>query len=117
MLFTPTPPVISQNARLLDAQRISDGLFVMLKEVPSSSSEALIACYLSSDSLRNDPRNHAVPVLDVFPDPLDDKKTLLVFPLLGHVEKPPFISIPEVIGFIEQTLEVRFVRNASNHSP
>ncbi|KIO23719.1 hypothetical protein M407DRAFT_48980, partial [Tulasnella calospora MUT 4182] len=93
------------NPSLLDAQRISDGLFVMLKEVHSSSSEAFIARFLSSELLRNDPRNHAVPVLDVFPDPLDDKKVLLVFPLLRHVQKPPFLSIPEALDLIEQTLE------------
>lgn len=78
----------------------------MFKEAYANSSEALIACFFSSDTLKNDPRNHAVPVLDVFPDPLDDKKVILVFPLLRHGHRTPFVSIPEALDFIGQTLEV-----------
>ncbi|KAG9041186.1 hypothetical protein FS837_012635 [Tulasnella sp. UAMH 9824] len=90
---------------ILDAQRISDGLVVVLKEIDAKSTEGPITSFLSSESIKDDPRNHAVPVLDVLVDNLDDQKLLLVLPLLRRVNSPDFESVPEVLDLIQQTLE------------
>ncbi|KAG8920047.1 hypothetical protein FRC01_000951 [Tulasnella sp. 417] len=90
---------------LLDAQRISDGLVVMLKEIDAKSTEGPITSLLSSQLLRSDPRNHAVPVLDVLVDNTNDQKSLLILPLLRVIDNPELESIPEALDLIEQTLE------------
>ncbi|KIO23717.1 hypothetical protein M407DRAFT_77767 [Tulasnella calospora MUT 4182] len=96
---------VNIRVRLLDAQRISDGQFVMIKEVKSSSKEGLIACYLSSEKFKSDPRNHAVPVLDVLKDVVRSGTVLLVFPVLRHITDPPISSVSEALDLVGQTLE------------
>ncbi|KIO18908.1 hypothetical protein M407DRAFT_31417 [Tulasnella calospora MUT 4182] len=90
---------------ILDAQRISDGMVVVLKEIDAKSSEGPITSFLSSESIKGNPRNHAVPVLDILVDNLDDQKLLLVLPLLREINSPDFDSIPEVLDLVQQTLE------------
>lgn len=69
--------------------------------------EIAIAKYLSSEASSEDPRNHCVPVLDFFPDPLDHEIYLMVMPYLRPFDDPPFGAIGEVIDCVQQTLEVR----------
>ena len=63
----------------------------------------------SHDNLRNDPRNHCVPVLDAFPDEGDNAVTYLVMPLLRPFDDPPFDFVHDIVDFTDQILEVRFV--------
>lgn len=92
---------------MLDAKRISDGTPVFLKAVSKASPEVGIGRYLS---LRNDPRNHAVPILDSLDDPVDPEQVILVMPVLRQIDQPLPASIRECADFLEQTLEVSMVR-------
>ncbi|KAG8920048.1 hypothetical protein FRC01_000952 [Tulasnella sp. 417] len=75
------------------------------KEVKSNSKEGLITCYLSSEHLKNDPRNHAIPVLDVLRDVVRPDSVLLVLPLLRHTTYPSISSVSEALDLVGQTLE------------
>lgn len=78
----------------------------MMKEVGSGSKEAQISSYLSSDDIKNEPRNHAVPLLDVLQDVVKPDTVLLVFPLLRHITDPAIASVSEALDLVDQTLEV-----------
>lgn len=93
----------------MDAQRISDGVVVVIKEVDIGSIEGPILYFFSSQSQRDHPRNHAVPLLDILEDNVDDQKLLLVLPLLRDFYYPPVETIPEALDMIQQTLEVPFI--------
>ena len=93
---------------MLDAKRLVDDMPVFLKVVLNSSPELEIGAYMSSPGLRNDSRNHCVPYLDVFPDPLSSAHSIIVLPLLHAIDQPLPESIRECVDFIEQTLEVSF---------
>lgn len=63
---------------------------------------------LSSELLKDDPRNHCVPILQVIDDPDDDSKSYLVMPLLRPMDNPPFERVKEVVEFVDQMLEVGY---------
>ena len=65
--------------------------------------ELHIASYLTEK--RSD-RNHCVPVLDVFQDPLEPDMSLLVMPLLRRFNDPEFGTINEVMDFVRQSIDV-----------
>ena len=94
---------------LMDATRISDGKLVILKRINADSAELKIAMHFSSRTMREDPRNHCVPVLDVVPDKDDPNKCFVVMPFLRYVDYPPFESIQSMLNCGEQLLEVRFI--------
>ncbi|KAF8193343.1 kinase-like domain-containing protein [Pholiota molesta] len=83
------------GVNVLDAVRISDNQRVVLKKVPTSTHEIPVAQFLSSPALRDDPRNHTVPLLDVIPFPADDDWALLVMPVLLEFQKLPFRRLGE----------------------
>ncbi|KAL5513743.1 hypothetical protein ACEPAH_4143 [Sanghuangporus vaninii] len=97
-LFNPLPS-------LIDAERMSDGLKVMLKTVDRSSKESRIAVYLSFAEHSNDPRNHCVPIIDVIRDESEPCVEFLVMPLFRPFDEPPFFNVEEVLDFMKQTLE------------
>jgi hypothetical protein len=99
-----------QYASVLDATRISDGEFVMLKAVRRNDHpfEVEIARYLMSEPLRSDPMNHCVPILDVLNVP-DDPRDIIVMPLLRPFSDPPFETFGEVVGCLRQLFEVLVV--------
>ncbi|KAA1476397.1 kinase-like protein [Dentipellis sp. KUC8613] len=91
----------------IDAIRTSDGRHVCLKRVTcqaEDSTELSILQFLSQAEYRNDPRNHAIPVLDVIRAP---DHCFLVLPffrtLMSHEE--PFNTIGEGFDLVSQTLE------------
>jgi len=97
----------------MDAERIEDHVTVALKRTMPSHAEAEIARSLSSQPLRRDPRNHCVPILDVFTishvSTRTHKKydwTILVMPLLRKFDDPPFETIGDCVSFGQQILEV-----------
>ena len=83
-----------------------EGKFVCIKSIPKNSDESRIAQMLSTKELREDPRNHCVPIIEVFDDPDDDSLSYLVMPLLRNADSPPFQYIKEIIDFVDQILEV-----------
>ncbi len=99
-----------QSAYTLDAVRISDNEHVALKLVDSERNphEVEISQYLSSEPLRSDPRNHCVPILDVFSVPDEPNFTIMVLPLLRTCNDPSWQTVGEVLSFIQQMFEVPF---------
>ncbi|KAI0334855.1 hypothetical protein GY45DRAFT_1242123 [Cubamyces sp. BRFM 1775] len=93
------------RTNVIDATRESDGALVYLKRVRTNSLELQILSYLSSDELRQDPRNHCVPLLDVLPDPIDLNMSIMVMPFLRYIDYPPFETVEDVFGCLDQVLE------------
>jgi hypothetical protein len=93
----------------MDATRIADGKFVLLKCFQKSvyPYEAEISMFLSSPPLANDPKNHCAPVYEALQVPDDDDKTIIVMPLLRKYRDPRFDTIGEVVEFFTQIFEVR----------
>ena len=86
---------------------MSNGTLVCIKRVARGGAEREIATYLSQTELREDPRNHAVPILDTFDDDEHDGIAYIVMPMLRRVYDPPFMLVHDVIDFVDQVLEVR----------
>ena len=57
-------------------------------------------------SSSDDPRNHAVPIIEIFDDPDDDTISYLVMPLLRAADNPAFQFVKEIVDFVDQILEV-----------
>ncbi|KAI0676775.1 kinase-like domain-containing protein [Trametes maxima] len=93
------------TTRMIDATRVSDGKLVYLKKVASTSLELDLARYFSTEELRQDPRNHCVPLLDVIPHPDDPTVSFMVMPFLRYVNRPPFETIEDMFECGEQILE------------
>ncbi|KDQ64118.1 hypothetical protein JAAARDRAFT_27741 [Jaapia argillacea MUCL 33604] len=90
--------------QILDATRL-DRTVVCLKRTKVHSLETEIARFLTSDSHQRDPKNHCVPILDTFSDPLEPGRAFIVMPLLRPFDDPEFAHIGEVLDFVGQTLE------------
>ncbi|KAJ3914291.1 hypothetical protein F5877DRAFT_92800 [Lentinula edodes] len=90
----------------MDAVRISDNKPVLLKAVSRiiHPQEVKIGMYFSSKSMASDPRNHCIPIYDVFPVP-DSEMDLIVMPVLRPFDNPQFDTVGEVIAFIQQLFE------------
>jgi hypothetical protein len=97
------------DARTLDAIRISDGAAVMLKIVDERRhpNEANTALFLSSKKLTRDPRNHSVPVIEVFSVPNQENLSITVLPLLRPCNDPDLGTVGEATEFLRQIFEVR----------
>ncbi|EIW83434.1 hypothetical protein CONPUDRAFT_102207 [Coniophora puteana RWD-64-598 SS2] len=99
------------DTRLLDAVRLSDGQFVMLKMIFESRHphEVEIGQYLSSEPLASDPANHCVPLYEVLRVPHDDAdddiRLILVMPLLRTFDDPPFDTVGEVLDLCGQVFD------------
>ncbi|OSD01823.1 hypothetical protein PYCCODRAFT_1368635 [Trametes coccinea BRFM310] len=89
----------------IDAVRVSDNKVVYLKKVRNTSLELELSRYFSSQDLRDDPRNHCVPLLDVIPHPTDPEVSFMVMPWLRLVDRPPFETVDNALDFGEQLLE------------
>ncbi|KAL5492948.1 hypothetical protein ACEPAI_4396 [Sanghuangporus weigelae] len=98
-LFTRFLPFI------IDAERLSDGLKVMLKVVDRDSKEAQIGTYLSSQDHAKDPTNHCVPILDIIRDESEPCVEFIVMPVLRPFDHPPFFNVEEVLDFMKQALQ------------
>lgn len=83
----------------------TDGQLVYLKQVRTDSEELKIAQMFSSPLIREDPRNHCVPVLDAFPDNEDETLTYIVMPYLHDMNQPDFYWVGDVVDFVDQVLE------------
>ncbi|KAL5536313.1 hypothetical protein ACEPAF_134 [Sanghuangporus sanghuang] len=92
------------HPKVIDAVRVSDGTKVAIKRVPRRCDELPILKYLTSEEMLRDPRNHAVPLLDVFSED-DDAYIFIVMPLLINFSILPFTSVDEVVDFMRQMLE------------
>ncbi|KAG2153111.1 kinase-like domain-containing protein [Suillus bovinus] len=105
--FTCEDGHISQFPQIMDATRISDGLFISLKVVDRSvhPHEVEIGQYFMMEPLASDPKNHCVPFLDVLSVPNEDGKNILVMPLLVDFTMPRFDTVGEVVECLRQLFE------------
>ena len=92
---------------MIDATRASDGKLVYLKAISKTSQELELCRFFSSDELRQDPRNHCVPLLDVVAHPTDPDTCFVVMPFLRKIDNPAFDTVEQVMDCGEQLLEVR----------
>lgn len=95
-----------QMPMLLDAQSTQGDQRVCIKRITKKSNEIGIGRYLSSQALQ-DVKNHCVPILASFVDPVTPDTHYIVMPLLRPFDDPDFGALGEVVDFITQTLEVR----------
>jgi serine/threonine protein kinase len=78
---------------------------VYIKEVDTTSEERRIAEILKQEERTRDPRNHCVPVINLFDDPQDPELSYLVMPFLRPMCDPPFQTVQEIVEFTDQILE------------
>lgn len=104
---------LCQRDHVLDAVQASNSKPVILKSVPISSPEMEIGKFLRSPPLKDDPRNHSIPLLDILEPENEPDIAILVFPLLRRLDSPPLASVREAVDFVEQTLEVSLIPNPS----
>ncbi|KAL1746522.1 kinase-like domain-containing protein [Schizophyllum fasciatum] len=92
---------------LLDATRISDGKFVMLKCISKTlhPHEASISALLSSPPLRLDPANHCVPVYEVLHPPGHEDFVIIVMAFCRQFDNPRFDTVGEAVEFFRQVFE------------
>ncbi|KAG1767447.1 hypothetical protein EDD22DRAFT_967852 [Suillus occidentalis] len=93
--------------RIMDATRLSDGLYVSLKVIKKSEHphEAEIGRNFMKVELASDSKNHCVPFLDVLSVPGEDNTQIIVMPLLLDFSKLPFDSFGEVVEMLRQLFE------------
>ncbi|KAJ3004551.1 hypothetical protein NUW54_g4764 [Trametes sanguinea] len=93
------------RSKVMDATRVSDEALVYMKSIRTDSEELRILTYFSSDELRRDPRNHCVPLLDVFEDSVDADMSIIVMPFLRYINNPSFELVDDVLEMLDQVLE------------
>jgi hypothetical protein len=89
---------------VLDGVRVEDGKKVVLKRVFTSSRELQILNHLSS--IRSDPRNRTIPILDAFQYSQNPEYTFFVMPYTRRFHYPPFHCRREFVEAMRQFLEV-----------
>ncbi|EDR00411.1 uncharacterized protein LACBIDRAFT_334177 [Laccaria bicolor S238N-H82] len=98
-------PEDALRAGIMDAVGIHDGTRVVIEEFATWKEEIPIALYLSSEALRKDPRNCAIPILDVLLLPDTDEIALMVMPMLLGFDELPFRRAGEVAEMFQQWLK------------
>ncbi|VDB85840.1 unnamed protein product [Peniophora sp. CBMAI 1063] len=96
---------LPERQHLVDATRIDDGKLVYIKRVKTRDQESTILMLLNAPELRDDPRNHAVPILDHFQDDVDPSISYIVMPFLRPLDRPPPERVSDCIDFVTQYLE------------
>jgi len=101
-------PKFQFASRLLDATRVSDGKYVVLKLVKKSDHpfELEIGQIFSSHPLAGTSANHCVPIHDILHVPDDSEAVVIVMPLLLDYRHPPFDTIGEAVECFRQLFEV-----------
>lgn len=72
----------------------------------ADSEELKLNGLFSGKRLRREPRNHCLPILEVFDDAEEPGYVYMVTRLLRSVRTTPFNFIDDVLEFVEQMLEV-----------
>lgn len=81
----------------------------MLKRRPPKH-EVDIGTFFSTESMRSNPSNHCLPVLEVLNTPDPENPQIIVMPLVQGFREPSFVTIGETVDFIRQVFEVSLVR-------
>ncbi|KAJ6631577.1 hypothetical protein B0H10DRAFT_2159825 [Mycena sp. CBHHK59/15] len=95
------------RAVVMDATRISDGTFVMLKfiETKVHPHEIEIGTWFSQEPQASDPDNHCVPIFEVLDLPDIPDRRIIVMPILRNYDKPRFDTFGEAVEFFSQILK------------
>ncbi|TBU48088.1 kinase-like domain-containing protein [Dichomitus squalens] len=95
------------HGQLIDAMRVADGATVVLKQVLRTEHpyEVAITGFLTSESLKSNPKNHCVPIHEVLQVPEDGNIQILVMPLLRKFYDPRFLTVGEAVEFCRQAFE------------
>ncbi|KAJ7630012.1 kinase-like domain-containing protein [Mycena polygramma] len=96
--------IASHPDSVLDATRIHDGQKVILKRVETDGDEMDTIKYLTDPSVREDPRNRTIPLLDILSAP-DTSWSFLVMPYCREFNYPPFHCRNEFVDAMTQFLE------------
>ncbi|CAK5278249.1 unnamed protein product [Mycena citricolor] len=102
IFFQAEHNIPSMKEAVLDATRIADGKKVVLKRIESDHPEIGICRHLQS--LRDDPRNRTIPILDFLVLP-ETRWTIIVMPYARRFTFPPFHCPNEFIEAMTQYLE------------
>ncbi|KAF8191461.1 kinase-like domain-containing protein [Mycena galopus ATCC 62051] len=112
--------VLLPSASLIDATRVSDGSYVVLKRADKGDSshvsgafrEAQLFQKFSSEPLASDPKNHCIRLIEILQVPDDPSTDLIVMPLLWSWDGFPFLTIGEAVEFLFQIFEgLQFLHN------
>jgi hypothetical protein len=68
--------------------------------------EIEIGQYMQTPELRDDPRNHCIPFVDVLSPPGWPNERVIVMPMLRPYDDPPFEMVAEVMDYFHQVFEV-----------
>ena len=93
----------------MDATQTKEGgVKVVLKAINNGEhpNEVAILKLFSSVELRDDAKNHCVPVYDILADTVKPSFSSVVMTSMRPFDNPDFVAIGEVLDFVEQTLEV-----------
>ncbi|KAJ7181563.1 kinase-like domain-containing protein [Mycena crocata] len=103
------------RGNVLDATRIQDGKFVMLKWLRKDEDrfEVEVGTWFSAEPQRSDPTNHCVPIYDVLQPP-DPEMQIIVMPLLIRYDQTRFDTVGETVSFFRQILEGMKYMHAKN---
>ncbi|KAJ6625293.1 kinase-like domain-containing protein [Mycena sp. CBHHK59/15] len=112
------------SGTVLDATRISDGAYVILKQSdrydPSSPAnfhvfrEVYMFHKFSTVPLASDPKNHCIRLSEVLHVPDNEEMDLIVMPLLFDWRTFRFITIGEVVEFFSQIFEGLHFMHSNN---
>jgi hypothetical protein len=100
---------------VLDARKLEDNTVVCIKRIAPKEVEGLeiaptdevdIGKYLTTTEMLLDAKNHCVPILDSFLDPILPDVEYIVMPILRQYNDPEFCFVGEVVDFVTQLLEV-----------
>lgn len=92
---------------VMNAIQVDRARAVCIKMIRKKSNELEIGRYLvpnGPNSFRH-PKNHCIPILDAFLDPVLSDVSYIVMPLLRPFNDPDFGAAGEVIDFVTQLLE------------
>ncbi|TDL22419.1 kinase-like protein [Rickenella mellea] len=104
----PEDSIVAKAKYFVDAVRSRTGERVGLKLVKLDEEigvqELEIHEYLQQDTVRNDPRNPCIPLLEILHPPTHPNQCLLVMPLLYDILSPAFQHASECVEFVGQLL-------------
>ncbi|KAJ6625267.1 kinase-like domain-containing protein [Mycena sp. CBHHK59/15] len=116
--------ILPPSGTVLDATRISDGAYVILKQSDRYDPSAPVTFHVfrevfmfhkfSSEPLASDPQNHCIRLGEILHVPDDEEMDIIVMPLLFDWGISRFITIGEVVEFFSQIFEGLHFMHSNN---
>ncbi|CAG8603300.1 16589_t:CDS:2, partial [Acaulospora colombiana] len=96
------PSWVDTNLNPFFCEDSIDSSVLAIKATLGWTREASIAFLFTDGDAIEEPRNHCVPILDTF---IEEDIVYLVMPLLRAFNDPPFVTVAEVIDFVDQMVQ------------